>query len=304
MTVTASPRETTFAFLALFGGAIAIGMSPLFVRFADVGPFASAFWRVALALPVLWLWHLHEDRTHPPTTRTRGLASWPVMIPAGLFFAGDLIFWHLSILNTTIANATLFANCSAIIVAIGGWLILGERMTRTFVIGLAVALVGMPMVVGASYEVDPSHVLGDFYGLVTAFFFASYMLSVRSVRASISPGTLMFRSGVITAIALLITALVMDDPLLPGSLQGWLVLLGLALVSHAGGQGLLAYALGHVPAALGSLVILIEPLAAAILGWLILNEAVTPLQAAGGAVILTGIIIARIKRKDPARDLA
>ncbi len=47
---------------ALLLGALAMGISPIFVRFADVGPFASAFWRVSAALPLLWAWAAWETR--------------------------------------------------------------------------------------------------------------------------------------------------------------------------------------------------------------------------------------------------
>jgi len=53
--VALASDRTSAAFLALLGGAVAMGISPVFVRFAEIGPFASAFWRVALALPALWL---------------------------------------------------------------------------------------------------------------------------------------------------------------------------------------------------------------------------------------------------------
>ncbi len=304
MTIPASTRDTTFAFLALVLGSVAIGASPIFVRLTDVGPFASAFWRVALALPVLWGWHIWESRARDDQPSLQGWQAWKPMIPAGLLFAGDLTFWHLSILHTTVANATLFANFSAIVVAIGAWLFLGERITRMFALGLVIAIIGMGLLVGASIEIDPSHVAGDGYGMITALFFGSYVLSVRSVRSKVPAATLMFRSGVITAAALLVVTLVGGGDLWPGSASGWGILLGLALFAHAAGQGLLAYALGHVPAALSSLVILIEPLAAAILGWLILAEAITPLQGLGGVVILVGILIARHQRHEAPDDLA
>jgi len=304
MTVTPRAADSTFAFAALFLGAIAIGASPIFVRLADVGPYASAFWRIFLALPLLASWMIIEGPTKDPAERLKGWAAWRPMVPAGLFFAGDLTFWHLSITHTTVTNATLFANFSPVVVTLGAWLVLKEPVTRAFALGLGVAMMGSFLLVGSSYQLDPSHVVGDIYGIITAFFFGSYVLSVRAVRNRVSTAALMFRSGCITVVILFVIALVMKDPLLPQSLNGWLVLIALAWVSHVGGQGMLVYALGHVTATLSSLVILIEPLAAAILGWLILSEAVTPLQGAGGLVILIGIYIARRKTKAHADDMA
>jgi len=281
------------ALVALIIGAVAIGASPIFVRLSDLGPFATAFWRVALALPVLWAWAYLAARDR----RAKGLPAeapgWRAMLPAGLFFAGDLTFWHLSILNTTVANATLFANFSAVVVTIGAWLFLREKIGPRFLIGLALAILGAAVLSNATAAANPGNLLGDFYGIVTAFFFGAYMLSVRHVRGRTSAAQVMLRSGIITAAALLVVALVMGDALIPQSARGWAVLLGLALFSHAAGQGFLAYALGHLPASFSSLVVLLEPVAAAILGWLILFEAISLQQGIGGAIILTGVIIAR-----------
>lgn len=304
MTVTPRAADSTFAFAALFVGAIAIGASPIFVRLAEVGPFASAFWRIFLALPLLAVWMVAEGPPKDPAHRLKGWAAWKPMVPAGLFFAGDLTFWHLSITHTTVTNATLFANFSPVVVTIGAWLFLKEPITRTFAIGLGLAMTGSFLLVGSSYQVDPTHVVGDIYGMITAFFFGSYVLSVRAVRNRVSAATMMFRSGCITVVILFVIALVMEDRLTPLTWHGWASLAALAVIAHVAGQGLLAYALGHVTATLSSLVILIEPLAAAILGWLVLSEAVTPLQGAGGLVILAGIYIARRKTKARPKDMA
>ncbi len=314
MTLSVRGSDTTLAFVALVVSAIAIGASPIFVRLADVGPFASAFWRMALALPVLAAWMAVEGASRTKAGRTeagrteadrlRGWAAWKPMVPAGFFFAGDLTFWHLSITNTTVANATLFANFSPVVVSLGAWFFLKEPITRAFVLGLGVAMTGSILLVGSSYDVNPAYMLGDFYGVITAFFFGSYVLSVRAVRDRVSAATLMFRSGCITVVLLAAVAIVMGDPLMPQSGGGWVALIALALISHVGGQGLLVYALGHVTATLSSLVILIEPIAAGVLGWMILDEAVTPLQGAGAIVILVGIWIARRKTKAHADEHA
>ena len=85
----------------------------------------------------------------------------------------------------------------------------------------------------------------------------------------------------------------LNQRLLPGGLTGWLVLLALGVVSHAGGQGLLTVALGSLPVMFSALVIFLEAVAAALFGWLVLSEAVTGWQALGGLVILLGIWVAR-----------
>jgi len=110
----------------------------------------------------------------------------------------------------------------------------------------------------------------------------------------------MFLSTVVTAALLLVVALGMQQPIWPHTLKGAAALLALALVSQVAGQGLLAIALGSLPATFSSLVIFLEAVAAAALGWLVLEEALSAMQALGGLAILIGIFIARPHRAEPA----
>jgi drug/metabolite transporter (DMT)-like permease len=88
-------------------------------------------------------------------------------------------------------------------------------------------------------------------------------------------------------------ALAAGEPMLPATAHGWLVLVGLALVSHAAGQGLIAYALAHLPAAFSSVSLLFQPVMAALFAWLLLAEPLVAVQVAGGVVVLLGIWLAR-----------
>jgi drug/metabolite transporter (DMT)-like permease len=100
-------------------------------------------------------------------------------------------------------------------------------------------------------------------------------------------------SSTITAAALLVVAVALEPTLWPASLGGIGALAGLAFISHAGGQGMLAYALGHLSAAFSSLVIFLEAVAAAVIAWAVLGESIGPEQAVGGLLILGGIFVAR-----------
>jgi drug/metabolite transporter (DMT)-like permease len=284
------------AFAALVGGAVAMGVSPIFVRLSDVGPFASAFFRVALALPVLHAWMTVEAAraAGPPDVGPR--FSGPV-VATGLFFAADLFFWHLAILNTTVANATFFATTAPVWVVIFGWLVYRRRVGASALAGLGLCLLGGGALIGQSFALAPERLVGDGLAAVTAIFFGAYFLAVEKARLRHLAARSTFYMSVVSAALLAVTAmgatLVLGQRLLPQGLHGWAVLLALGWVSHVGGQGLLAVALGSLPAMFSSLVIFLEALAAAVLGWLILGEVVTPLQGLGGIAILAGIWIAR-----------
>lgn len=281
---------------ALFAGAVFIALSPIWVRVSDVGPTASAFWRVTLAVPLLWglffSLKINETKKIPKAQR-------PLLLATGIAFAGDLAFWHWSIQYTSVANSTLLANLASIFVTLAAWALWKQRPSGLFLTGLASALLGVGLLVRASLGFSPTALLGDGLGVVTAMFYAWYLLSVKGLRdRGAATLQLMAVTTTITAAILLPVALVSGEALLPQSESGWLKLLGLAWVSHAAGQGLIAYALAQLPAAFSAVGLLLQPVIAALFAWLLLSESLSALQCAGGAVVLFGIYLAHRGRAD------
>jgi drug/metabolite transporter (DMT)-like permease len=285
---SSAQRPARLALPALLGGGIAIGFSPIFVRLSELGPIATGFYRLLLALPLLWLWMRLEQRA-----RASARVEWLPMASPGALFAGDILFWHWSITYTTVANATLFANLAPVVVTAGAWLFLRERVTLRLLAGMALAMGGAALLVNTSATLGARYVFGDTLGLITACFFGSYVVAVARLRDRSAASTIMLYSSAVTCVLLLAATLISGETLLPGTAIGWLVLLALAWISQAMGQGLIAYALGHLPASFSALAILIEPLTAAVLGWVWLGEALGLRQAVGGVVVLTGIAVAR-----------
>jgi drug/metabolite transporter (DMT)-like permease len=275
---------------ALLLGATCIALSPIFVRVSEAGPTATAFWRVALAVPVLWV--LYFLKTKARSQRYSG--KWPLLLAAGLAFAGDLGFWHTSIKLTSVANSTLLANLASIFVTLAAWIFLRQKPTRLFLAGLGAALLGVLLLVNTSLAFSSTGLVGDALGVVTAMFYAGYILAVKALRdRGETTLHLMAVTSTITALFLLPAALASGDTLLPATAFGWWILTGLALVSHAAGQGLIAYALAHLPAAFSSVSLLFQPVMAALFAWVLLSEPLVPLQIAGGLIVLAGIYLAR-----------
>jgi drug/metabolite transporter (DMT)-like permease len=275
---------------ALLAGATCIALSPIFVRVSEAGPTATAFWRVALAVPPLWLLYFLVRRGVAPARS----AHWGLLGAAGLAFAGDLAFWHSSIKLTSVANSTLLANLASLFVTLAAWVFLRQRPRALFLAGLAAALVGVAMLVKTSLAFSSTGLLGDALGVVTAMFYAGYLLAVKELRdRGETTLHLMAATSTITAIVLLPVALASGERFLPGTAFGWWILIGLALVSHAAGQGLIAYALAHLPAAFSSVSLLFQPVMAAAFAWLLLSEPLVALQILGGIIVLCGIYLAR-----------
>ena len=298
--IPGSPSALRLALLALAAGAACIALSPILVRVSEVGPTVTAFWRAALAVPFLAILVAgagREQRTIRPADRWR-------LAAAGLFFAGDLAFWHWSIRFTSVANATLFANFAPVFVAAGAWLMFGERPGMRFLSGLALAFAGAFCLLGESLRIGGDRALGDLLGIATAVCLSSYLLAVRSLRARLGAAGIMLWTSLATATVLLPVAWLSGEDFWPATLAGWAVLVGLGLLSHAMGQGLIAFALAHLPAGFSALALLLEPVLAALFAWMWLGEGLGWLQWLGGVAVLAGIAVAARGLRPPRPPIA
>jgi drug/metabolite transporter (DMT)-like permease len=278
-----NPRALPY--VALILGACAIGFVPNLVRLADTGPAAAGFWRMALALPILLPMMLRDGKG---ATLRPSNAS----LLAGLFFAGDLAFWHYGIRYTSVANATVLANLSPVVVTAVAWFAFRERPGRIFLAGLALALAGAWTMAAGAGAGRPGALLGDMLSVTTAFWYAFYFIAMRQARKGEGASRAMFWSSAVTAPVMLVVALALGEPLMPASTVGWLACIGLA-VAHVAGQGSIAWALGRLPASIASVVVLAQPVVAAIVAFFLFHEILTPLQMVGGLVTLIGVVVAQ-----------
>ncbi|MCC6144789.1 MAG: DMT family transporter [Candidatus Hydrogenedentes bacterium] len=283
-------------FALLFFGACLIGLSPIWVRWSPVEPIATGFWRFALSLPffllLLGLLRLRGDTVRTRLPQGKG---WLVLVP-GAFYAGDLAAWHWSVELTSVANSTLLANAAPIFVTLAAWLFFRERSSKAFVIGMAIAFGGVVILMGQILQLSRQYFIGDLLGLTTAVFYAGYQLSCARLRGALDTPHLMAWVSAVGAIILMIWAWAVGEALLPHGenlLQGWAVLFALGFLSQFCGQGLIIYALAHLPAPFASVTLLMQPVVATIAAWILLNERLSPWQLAGGAVVLIGIYLAR-----------
>jgi drug/metabolite transporter (DMT)-like permease len=285
-------KARRLALPALLFGATGIGFAPVLVRMSDVGPSATAFFRLIFALPFLWVWmwldHRQTNNALRPSTRGDFLA----LALTGLFFAGDLAIWHWSLRFTPVANSTLLANFAPLFVTLGAWLFLAETITSSFMAGMVTAFAGAALLVGARIGIGSNNFLGGSLALTAAVFYAGYLLMIKQLRRRFTTPSIMSWSGIVSAVSLLVIALLSKETVIPIGTHGWLVLAALGLVSHLGGQTLIAYALGHLPAAFSSLNLLLQPVIAALLAWVLLKERLTLWQWTGGIVVLCGIALA------------
>jgi len=218
-------------------GAAATAINPVFVRLSDLEPVASAFHRMAWALPLMWAWARLERRPPPPDTRHSPARDVGLLALCGVFFAADLAALHFSIQLTTAANAILFLNAQPIYVVFGAWLLFGEQVRPAFLAGVAVAITGAVVMLNQSADFGEGQLLGDGLGIAAGVFYAGFILTASRLRSRFSSAVVNTWTCLIAAPLLLVAALSTGQGVIPGSTEGWAVVIALGVISQAGGQG-------------------------------------------------------------------
>jgi drug/metabolite transporter (DMT)-like permease len=285
-------RANRLALLRLTLAVLAISFTPILFRLSEVGPSATAFYRTCLALPIILGWMLVERRRAPAAKLVARDAL--TLVIGGIVFAINIVNYAWAVQLTAVANASLLSNLSPLFVTLGSFLFLRERVTRGFLAAMLAAIAGVAILASDRLAIGEDELLGDGVALLSAMSFAAYLVIIGRLRLRVGPGTVMLWTGIVTALVLLGVSLASGEAMVPLSPRGWVVLLALAVFSYAIGQGLLTVALAELGAAFSAVALLCLPVSAALLGWVVLGEALSATQGIGGAIILASILGARL----------
>ena len=208
-------------FFVLILGALAIAFSPIFVRFSDVDPIMTAFYRIFLSLPFFLFFSSFGiiEKIKFPEVKNYYL----VFFFSGLFFALDLICWHWSIKLTTVSKATFLSNLAPVVVILFSYFFLKEKFTKFFYIAAGLSLGGMTLLLGESFQFNKEQFLGDLLGVLTAVWYGSYIITISQLRKKYNTTSIMFISGIITSIILIIISLIFEQQLIPQTINSIIV---------------------------------------------------------------------------------
>jgi drug/metabolite transporter (DMT)-like permease len=216
-------------------------------------------------------------------------------IGSGVFFAADLILWHNSIADIGAGLATVLVNVQVVLVPLVAWAVLSERPGRQVLAAIPIALGGVVLISGvlehAAYGRHPER--GAIYGLAAGCAYAGLLLLLRRGGSDLRrpAGPLFDATATATVVCIAVGLLIGDVNLVPrwpGA--GWLITL--ALSSQVLGWLLITASLPRLPAALTSVLLTINPLAAMVLAAVILSESPTALQLIGVAAVLAALLVA------------
>ncbi|HYH91815.1 MAG TPA: DMT family transporter [Candidatus Saccharimonadales bacterium] len=279
--------------LAALIGALCIAFSGIFYRYAAVSPSTGTVYRALFGLPLLVLVAVAERRRGGPLpARARRYAA-----IAGIFFAGDLLFWHHAIEAVGAGLATVLGNLQVLIVGVVAWLVFGERPSRNTLLALPVVLVGVVLISGVigagAYGADPA--LGVVLGLLTAFCYAGYLLLIRvGGRDPRRPAGPVAIATMVTAVSAALAGTVSGDLDMtpPLASLAWLALLG--VTSQSIGYLCISISLPRLPAVITSIILLVQPVTTVGLSMILLDERPSIAQLLGVALVIGGIAVATV----------
>ena len=251
---------------------------------------------MALALPFLWV----LTRMAGQPVRWPGRALMAAVVLAAAFFAADLAAWHAGIRLTKLGNATLFGNVSSFAFAAWGLWLARKWPSTIQAVALALAAAGCAALMAGSADLSPRHLRGDILALVAGLFYFGYLVLIERARGRLEPLPLLFLASLFGAVMLLPLSLALGEQVMP---HNWTPLIVLAIGSQVFGQGLLVYALGHVPPLVVGLALLTQPAISAAIGWFAYGESMTALDWTGAVAIGVALVLVRLRMKGRAPNL-
>ena len=270
-----------------------IAFSGIFYRWAEVSPSTGVVFRCLFGLPVLAAVAMFEQRRYGPLPAT----TVRLAAVAGVFFGGDLLFWHHAIEAVGAGLATVLGNLQVLVVGLVAWVVLRERPARSVLAALPVVVAGVALISGAvgsgAYGAAPA--LGVVLGLATACCYAGYLLIIRRGGRDLRrpAGPVAIATASTAAVATLVGFIGGDLDLTPAMPSlAWLAVLG--LTSQSAGYLLISLSLPRLPAVVTSIILLTQPVASVVLAMVLLHESPSPTQLAGVALVVGGIAIATL----------
>ena len=286
-------------FFILCLGASLIGLAPVFVRWSELSPSWSLFYRMFLALPFLALMNLYFNRSEAFKLKSRKHLL--LVLVASLAFAGDMSSWHWSLEFTSVANATIFVNTASIYMMIFAVLIFKESVSSRFMLSFVLTFIGVIGLIYFSNIKTEGALMGDGIALMAAFLYAAYLLIISRLGEE-SSINIIFYTTLFTGIFGLIFALFESKDFLPHSSFQFYNLLAMAILCQVGGQFFITHSLPKIKASIGSIGLLMQPIVATIFGAIVFYEYLNFIQLSFVILALVGIYFARLEIQ-PAKEI-
>lgn len=268
---------------------ITLSVPAIFIRLAQTDGLTIAFLRLLAASVILW--PIAGRKVLPSWRALNSADRWKVTA-AGFFLGMHMFLWVTAVTKTTIASAAFLIITQPIMVAVFAHFLLAERINRWTVFAVGATILGTLLMGGGDLQLGASYLWGDFLALLGAALAGFYLLAGRSVRRKIDILPYITLVYSISALVLLPFALLAGSPLfsLPKTAYFWILML--ALIPTLVGHSLFNWALRYLKAFTVNISIVVEPIGATILAWVIFREQPSTLLYPGAILLMVALLLA------------
>jgi drug/metabolite transporter (DMT)-like permease len=285
-------------YLILFIGIVSVSFAAIFIRLADAPPLVIAAYRMLIAAVIITPLYLARPGRLPKKLLKRDIF---LIFLSSVALALNFILWITSLQYTSIASSVVIVTSHPIFVAVISFFLWRERLSRKAILGIIVALGGVAIINYGGFTLGTEVILGNILALLAAIAVGIYLIIGHYLREKISLLTYLSFIYIGAALILLVAMLTAGYPLAGYPANAYLMFLLLALIPQLIGHSILNKALRLVPATIVSVAILGEPVGAIILGYIILGEGITAIEAIGSILSLGGISMVMLYR--PKTDI-
>lgn len=269
-----------------------LSLGGIFVKYSYLGPVNTGMYRVLFSIPIFMILNLVVKNECKMSFQEKMIA-----IIAGIALGVDLILWNISFSYTTVANANLLANLVPFTVVPLSFFLFHEKINKVFFISIIICLIGLFVLIYNKISFDTSKLKGDFLAISTSFFYGLFFIMVYKLRKKFNFIQIMLYASVGCLIALLPSSYCIEGFEYPKNMAELFPLLGLAVISQVIGQGGLSFSLGKISANLASVIVLMQPVIAAVFAYILFHEKLESNEIIGVFIVLIGIYLASKSNK-------
>ncbi|MBK2268286.1 DMT family transporter [Francisella philomiragia] len=273
-------------FIILFALSNLIVASVL-IRYSEVGPIASFGYR--LLLPCIFLYSFLAITKDEEKLSKKSLY---IAALTGFFLALDLAFYSISLIYTSIAEASLLTNLCPFITTFIAIIFLKEKVSLKYYLVLLVAFIGLLLLMSQA-GLSSQHLLGNWLAIISAVFYALFIIFSKKLRDSCSTFRMMFIASLSGSVVLFILAFIFNEQIIPTTARGIAILLAIALFGHLLGNILYISRIKHISLAMSSLVLLIGPVFALLYGYVLFRETFSIQQLVGMFIIILSVYLGK-----------
>lgn len=274
--------------IPLFIGITAISFSSIFVKWSDSPVSIQAMYRLMITMLLM----LPFCFKYIPELRKFTGADIVKLVASGTMLAVHFLLWMGSLQWTSVANSTIILALQPLFVMIGAYILFKEKTSLSAIAGMGIAFIGVFLLIGkGGLSGGGTHLKGDLMSLFGTMAVAVHMLLGQMVLKRIPPFLYSWFVFAFASIFLAAYNGLSGIPMTGYPPREWGIFLLLAIVPTVFGHLLFNWLMRYSSASTVSMSVLGEPVGASLLAFILLNETMNGLQAAGGAIVMLGLIL-------------